>query len=84
MDNLSVSPGCQGKGYGSLLIEAGCDRARKLGHLRMALLVEVDSARAKRLYERGWVPRGLYQVDRGTGILSHGSDFVMQLVYCEE
>jgi ribosomal protein S18 acetylase RimI-like enzyme len=52
MDTLSVSPGCQGKGYGSLLIEAGCDRARKLGHLRMALLVEVDSARAKRLYER--------------------------------
>jgi GNAT superfamily N-acetyltransferase len=49
MDTLSVSPGCQGKGYGSLLIEAGCDRARKLGHLRMALLVEVDSARAKRL-----------------------------------
>jgi len=52
MDTLSVSSGCQGKGYGSLLIEAGCDRARKLGHLRMALLVEVDSARAKRLYER--------------------------------
>jgi ribosomal protein S18 acetylase RimI-like enzyme len=52
MDTLSVSSGCQGKGYGSLLIEAGYDRARKLGHLRMALLVEVDSARAKRLYER--------------------------------
>ena len=52
MDTLSVSSGCQGKGYGSLLIEAGCDRARKLGHLRMALLVEADSARAKRLYER--------------------------------
>ena len=52
MDTLSVSSGYQGKGYSSLLIEAGCDRARKLGHLRMALLVEVDSARAKRLYER--------------------------------
>ena len=52
MDTVSVSSVCQGKGYGSLLIEAGCDRARKLGHLRMALLVEVDSARAKRLYER--------------------------------
>src|SRR6516225_8177322 len=52
LDTLSVSPRCQGKGYGSLLIEAGCDEARKLGHLRMALLVEVDHAAAIRLYER--------------------------------
>ncbi len=52
LDTLSVSPGCQGKGYGRKLIEAGCDRARKLGHIRMALLVEVDNAAAKRLYER--------------------------------
>jgi ribosomal protein S18 acetylase RimI-like enzyme len=52
LDTLSVSPRCQGKGYGSLLIEAGCDQARKLGCLRMALLVEVDHAAAKRLYER--------------------------------
>jgi ribosomal protein S18 acetylase RimI-like enzyme len=51
MDTLSVSPRCQGKGYGRQLIEAGCDRARKLGHHRIALLVEVDAA-AKRLYER--------------------------------
>jgi ribosomal protein S18 acetylase RimI-like enzyme len=51
MDALSVSPRCQGKGYGSKLIEAGCVRARKLGHHRIALLVEVDAA-AKRLYER--------------------------------
>ena len=52
LDTLSVSPRCQGKGYGSKLIEAGCDWARKLGHHRMALLVEVDHAAAKRLYER--------------------------------
>jgi hypothetical protein len=52
MDTLSVSSGCQGKGYGSLLIEAGCDRARKLGHLRMALLLRWTVARAKRLCER--------------------------------
>jgi ribosomal protein S18 acetylase RimI-like enzyme len=52
LDTLSVSPRCQGKRYGSLLIETGCDQARKLGHLRMALLVEVDNAAAKRLYER--------------------------------
>jgi ribosomal protein S18 acetylase RimI-like enzyme len=52
MDTLSVSPRCQGKGYGRQLIEAGCDRARNLGHHRMALLVEVDHAAAIRLYER--------------------------------
>jgi len=52
LDTLSVSPRRQGKGYGSLLIEAGCHKARKLGHLRMALLVEVDHAAAIRLYER--------------------------------
>ena len=84
MDTLSVSSGCQGKGYGSLLIEAGCDRARKLGHLRMALLVVGGQCASQTAVRTGWVPRGLYQVDRGTGILSHGSDFVMQLAYCEE
>ncbi len=52
LDTLSVSPRCQGKGYGRKLIEAGCDRARNLGHLRMALLVELDNEAAKRLYER--------------------------------
>jgi ribosomal protein S18 acetylase RimI-like enzyme len=52
LDTLSVSPRCQGKGYGRQLIEAGCDRARKLGHRRIALLIEVDNAAAKPLYER--------------------------------
>ena len=47
-----MSPRYQGKGYGRKLIEAGCDRASKLGHRRMALMVEVDHAPAIRLYER--------------------------------
>jgi ribosomal protein S18 acetylase RimI-like enzyme len=51
LDTLSVSPRCQRRGYGSKLIEAGCNRGRKLGHMRIALLVEID-AEAKRLYER--------------------------------
>ena len=51
LDTLSVSPRCQRKGYGSKLIEAGCNRGRKLGHMRIALLVEIDAA-AKRLYDR--------------------------------
>jgi ribosomal protein S18 acetylase RimI-like enzyme len=52
LDTLGVSPGRQGKGYGSKLIEAVCDRARKLRHNRIALLVEVDHVPAIRLYER--------------------------------
>src|SRR5271165_493706 len=52
LDALCVSPRCQRKGYGRQLIEAGCDRARKLGHHRIALLIEVDNAAAKPLYER--------------------------------
>jgi len=47
-----VSPRCQRKGYGGQLIEAGCDRGRNLGHQRIALLIEVDDAAAKPLYER--------------------------------
>jgi ribosomal protein S18 acetylase RimI-like enzyme len=52
LDTVSVGPGCRGKGYGRKLIEAGCDWARKLGHLRMGLLVEADNVAAQRLYER--------------------------------
>jgi ribosomal protein S18 acetylase RimI-like enzyme len=52
LDTLSVSPRYQGRGCGRQLIEAGCDRARKLGHRRMALIVEVDHTPAIRLYER--------------------------------
>jgi ribosomal protein S18 acetylase RimI-like enzyme len=52
LDTLSVIPRCQGRGYGRTLIEAGCDRARRLQHSRIALLVEVDNPAAKRLYDR--------------------------------
>jgi ribosomal protein S18 acetylase RimI-like enzyme len=52
LDTVSVSPSRQGRGYGRQLIEAGCDRARKLGHLRVALLVDLENEAAKRLYER--------------------------------
>jgi ribosomal protein S18 acetylase RimI-like enzyme len=52
LDTLSVVPHCQGRGYGRILIEAGCDWARRLQHSRIALLVEVDNPAAKRLYDR--------------------------------
>lgn len=52
LDTLSVAPSHQGKGYGRRLIEAGCERARALGHHRLALLVEVQSAAIKGLYLR--------------------------------
>jgi GNAT superfamily N-acetyltransferase len=34
------------------LVEAACDHARRLGHRRIALLVEADSPGPRRLYER--------------------------------
>jgi ribosomal protein S18 acetylase RimI-like enzyme len=52
LDTLSVTPRCQGRGYGRLLIATGCDWARQLKHSRLALLVEVDNPAAKRLYDR--------------------------------
>ena len=52
LDTVSVSHLWQGKGYGTRLVEAACDRARERGHTRMALLVGVEHAKAKRLYER--------------------------------
>jgi GNAT superfamily N-acetyltransferase len=52
LDTLSVTPHCQGRGYGRLLIAAGCDWARRLKHSRLALLVEADNPGAKRLYDR--------------------------------
>lgn len=52
LDTLSVLPRCQGRGYGGILIKAGCDRARQLRHSRIALLVEVDNRPAIRLYDR--------------------------------
>ena len=52
LDTLSVHPSCQGRGWGGKLIEAACDRARKLGHRHLALLVDVENGLAKRLYER--------------------------------
>ncbi len=52
LDTLSVAPNHQGKGHGRRLIEAGCQRARALGHHRLALLVEVESVAVKGLYQR--------------------------------
>jgi ribosomal protein S18 acetylase RimI-like enzyme len=51
LDAVGVHPRYRGRGYGSALIEAGCDHARKLGHTRFALLVDADNASAKRLYD---------------------------------
>jgi ribosomal protein S18 acetylase RimI-like enzyme len=52
LDALSVLARCHRRGYGRALIEAGCERAKKLGHTRFALLVDVDNPSAKRLYSR--------------------------------
>jgi ribosomal protein S18 acetylase RimI-like enzyme len=52
LDTVSVDPKSQGRGFGRELIEASCAHARKLGHNRIGLLVDIDNLGAKRLYER--------------------------------
>ena len=52
LDTLGVKPGHQGKGIGTSLIKAACDRGKELGHAQAGLLVEDKNQSAKRLYER--------------------------------
>lgn len=52
LDTISVNPDMQGKGIGKLLILAGLDLAKKLGHKQVALLVEVKNERALKLYQK--------------------------------
>jgi ribosomal protein S18 acetylase RimI-like enzyme len=52
LDAIGVNPSCHGRGFGTALIEAACTHARKLGHIRFALLVETENSAAKRLYDR--------------------------------
>jgi ribosomal protein S18 acetylase RimI-like enzyme len=50
--NVSVSPGWQGQGLASHLIEQCIDRARRLGVARIALERDRRNARAAKLYEK--------------------------------
>jgi ribosomal protein S18 acetylase RimI-like enzyme len=52
LDAIGINSRCQGRGFGTALVEAGCAHARKLGHTRFALLVETENFAAKRLYDR--------------------------------
>jgi ribosomal protein S18 acetylase RimI-like enzyme len=52
LDIVSVDSKFRGRGFGGDLIEASCEHARKLGHNRVGLLVDIDNPGAKRLYER--------------------------------
>ncbi|TCK80959.1 GNAT family N-acetyltransferase [Albibacterium bauzanense] len=51
LDTISVDPAAQGKGIGKLLIVAGIDWAKKLGHKKVGLLVDVNNDRALKLYQ---------------------------------
>jgi len=52
LDTIGVLASCHGRGYGTALIEAACEHARRLGHTRFALLLDVENVAAKRLYDR--------------------------------
>ena len=49
---LSTHPSLQGRGLGTLLIEAAETRIKAYGHLWSILGVEVENVRARKLYER--------------------------------
>ena len=49
---LAVTPGGQGKGTGSALLEAVIERAARDGVRRLMLLTQPDMLAARRLYER--------------------------------
>lgn len=53
---IGVDPACQGKGYGSLLLQEFERRAREMGCTRMGLTVEKGNLQAIRSYTRnGWI-----------------------------
>jgi len=51
LDTISVAPSAQGKGIGKQLIDAGIKWAKKKGHKKVGLLVEVENEKALRLYQ---------------------------------
>lgn len=52
LDSISVNPSSQGKGIGKLLIKAGVDWGKKLGHRKIGLLVEQSNENALKLYKK--------------------------------
>ena len=51
LDTISVAPSAQGRGIGKQLIDAGIKWAKKMGHKKVGLLVEVENEKALRLYQ---------------------------------
>jgi len=51
LDTISVAPSAQGRGIGKQLIDAGIKWAKKMGHKKIGLLVEVENEKALRLYQ---------------------------------
>jgi len=69
LDSLSVSPRCQRKGYGS----KSWPKARAHAH-RVA---SRDRCGRQTVVRSTRVSCGLHQMDSGTGVFSHGKEFVM-------
>lgn len=60
IDTIGVSPERQGQGIGTLLLEAGIQAGKALGHHRIALLVNPDNSKAQKFYQRmGFEEKGI-------------------------
>ncbi len=68
MDGIFVAPDARGQGVGTLLLDAICAEARRLGKATVRLDVIDTNPRARALYLRyGFQPRGVSK----TGLLRH-------------
>lgn len=52
IDTVSVNPQFSGRGFGTELLHAAIDLARRLGYSTVSLNVEENNHKARRLYER--------------------------------
>jgi ribosomal protein S18 acetylase RimI-like enzyme len=73
---LSTDPALQGRGLGTILIEAAEFRIRDRGHKWSILGVEVENVRARKLYERLGYSFYAEETDTWTAEDQHGNEYL--------
>lgn len=75
IDTLCVKREYRGKGFGSMLVEAGEQLAKRKGYTRVSLNVEEDNTGARRLYEKLG-----YELQKVITINGHGYDYMVKIL----